>query len=62
MKSKLKDITRIKKVLRFYELRGINSERCNKIYYKILNCKNKQLLLENSFGLNNTETLNELAF
>ena len=39
--KKPSNLTRIKRVLKFYELKGINSERCNKIYYKILYSKNK---------------------
>ena len=38
MKKKyhFKEITRIKKVMEFYYNRGINSERVNKVYHKII--------------------------
>jgi len=36
MKSKLKPLTRIKRVMNFYYLRGVNSERINSLYFKIL--------------------------
>lgn len=35
-KHHFKEITRIKKVIEFYHNRGINSERINDLYYKIL--------------------------
>tara|TARA_R110000803_G_scaffold41753_5_gene89720 strand:+ start:16 stop:147 length:132 start_codon:yes stop_codon:yes gene_type:complete len=35
-KHHFKEITRIKKVMDFYYGRGINSERVNKVYHKIL--------------------------
>jgi hypothetical protein len=41
MKSKLKPLTRIKRVLKFYELRGVNKEKINTLYFKILTNFNK---------------------
>jgi len=34
--AKQSNLTRIKRVLKFYELRGTNSERVNSLYRKIL--------------------------
>lgn len=35
--SRYKPLTRINKVMKFYYDRGINSERINKLYRKIIN-------------------------
>lgn len=35
-KKHFKPITRIRKVMEFYYKRGVNSERINKLYFKIL--------------------------
>ena len=35
-KKHFKPITRIKKVIEFYYNRGVNSERVNKVYHKII--------------------------
>lgn len=37
-KQHFKPIVRIKKVMQFYYNRGVNSERINKLYLKILKC------------------------
>lgn len=35
-KKYFKPLTRVKKIIDFYYKRGINSERVNKLYFKIL--------------------------
>jgi hypothetical protein len=35
-------LQRIKRVMKFYYNRGVNSERINNLYKKILKCQNKK--------------------
>ncbi len=42
MKSKLKPITRIKRVMNFYLEKGINKESVNNVYFKILTLEKQQ--------------------
>ena len=35
--KKPSNLTRIKRVLKFYELKGVNKEKINSLYFKILN-------------------------
>lgn len=41
MSKYFKPLTRIKKVIQFYYNRGVNSERVNSLYYKILKDENR---------------------
>ena len=41
-KQKQSELQRIKRVMKFYYNRGVNSERINNLYKQILKCQNKK--------------------